>query len=142
MSRDILSLSSIVLSGSATTQAEAIEEAGQLLVAAGAVAPAYVPAMHERERSVSTYMGNFLAIPHGVNEAKSLITATALSVVRYPAGIDWTGNPVKFVIGIAGLGDEHLELLGGIAEIFIAAAAVAQLEGATTAEEIRAAFQS
>ena len=69
---DVLALDSIVLNGTATTRDEAITEAGQLLVAAGAVEPAYVDAMHEREKSVSTYMGNGLAIPHGTNEAKDV----------------------------------------------------------------------
>ena len=40
-------------------------------------------------------------------------------MIRYPNGIDWNGNPVKFVIGIAGADDDHLELLGKIAEVFL-----------------------
>ena len=58
--------------------------------------------MFEREKSVSTYMGNFLAIPHGTNEAKDAITRSAISVVRYDAPIDWDGNEVRFAVGIAG----------------------------------------
>ena len=111
----VLRLSSIVLSGTANDQVSAIDEAGKLLVDAGAVDAGYVTSMHDREKSVSTYMGNFLAIPHGTNEAKGLIKSSAISVVRYPNGIDWNGNPVKFVIGIAGANDEHLELLSKIA---------------------------
>ena len=67
---DVLARQSIVLGGTATSRDDAISEAGDLLVAAGAVDPAYVDAMHERETSVSTAMGNSLAIPHGTNEAK------------------------------------------------------------------------
>lgn len=136
----VLKLSSIVLSGSATDQVSAIDEAGKLLVAAGAVDGGYVDSMHDREKSVSTYMGNFLAIPHGTNEAKGLIKESAISVVRYPAGIDWNGNPVKFVIGIAGANDEHLELLSKIAEVFLDADAVAALEKADTAQQIADTF--
>ena len=65
-----------MLGGTATSRDAAITEAGQLLVAAGAVDPTYVDAMHEREKSVSTHMGNGLAIPHGTNEAKGLIKHT------------------------------------------------------------------
>ena len=65
-----------MLGGTATTRDAAITEAGDLLVAAGAVDPSYVDAMHEREKSVSTAMGNGLAIPHGTNEAKGLIRRT------------------------------------------------------------------
>ncbi|CAL8967831.1 PTS system mannitol-specific EIICBA component [Propionicimonas sp. T2.31MG-18] len=137
----VLKLSSIVLSGTATDQRSAIDEAGALLVSAGAVEDGYVMSMHDRERSVSTYMGNYLAIPHGTNEAKGMIRTSAISVVRYPSGIDWNGNPVKFVIGIAGANDEHLELLSKIAEVFLDADAVKALESAGTAEEIADTFK-
>ena len=56
-------------------------------------------------------MGNELAIPHGTNETKDTILGSALSVVRYDGGVDWDGEPVTFVVGIAGKGDEHLEIL-------------------------------
>jgi PTS system mannitol-specific IIC component len=137
----VLKLSSIVLSGTANDQVSAIDEAGKLLVDAGAVDTGYVTSMHDREKSVSTYMGNFLAIPHGTNEAKGLIKSSAISVVRYPNGIDWNGNPVKFVIGIAGANDEHLELLSKIAEVFLDTEAVAALEKAGTREEIADTFK-
>jgi PTS system mannitol-specific IIC component len=140
-SEGVLKLSSIVLKGSASDQSSAIDEAGRLLVDAGAVDAGYVGSMHDREKSVSTYMGNFLAIPHGTNEAKGLIRESAISVVRYPDGIDWNGNPVKFVIGIAGANDEHLELLSKIAEVFLDSDAVASLEKASSAQEIADTFK-
>ena len=96
----------------------------------------YVAAMHDREATVSTFMGNGLAIPHGTNEAKSSITRSAMSFVRYPDGIDWNGNPTTFVIGIAGVGDEHLALLQKVAMTFSDPAQVERLENATTTEEI------
>ena len=136
----VLKLSSIVLDGSATDRDGAITEAGDLLVASGNVDAGYVAAMHERERSVSTYMGNLLAIPHGTNEAKSMITKSSISVVRYPNAIDWNGNPVKFVIGIAGAGNDHLELLGKIAEVFLDESQIANLEQASSPAQVRDAF--
>jgi PTS system mannitol-specific IIC component len=136
----VLKLASIELNGKATDKVGAINEAGNLLVASGTVDARYVASMHEREKSVSTYMGNLLAIPHGTNEAKSLITSSAISVVRYPNGIDWNGNQVKFVIGIAGAGNEHLELLGKIAEVFLDEEKIAGLEAATSVTEIRDSF--
>ena len=87
---------------------DAITEAGRLLVAAGAVDESYIDSMHERETSVSTMMGNGLAIPHGTNEAKGSIRRSAMSFVRYDDGIDWNGKPAEFVVGIAGAGDDHL----------------------------------
>jgi len=132
----ILAPSSIVLDGTATDSASGIDEAGALLVAAGAVDEGYVTAMHDREATVSTFMGNGLAIPHGTNEAKSSITRSAMSFVRYPGGIDWNGNPTTFVIGIAGVGNEHLELLQKVAMTFSDPAQVERLENATTTDEI------
>ena len=134
----VLSEESIRLQGTASTRDDAISEAGQLLVAAGAVEPAYVDAMHERETSVSTYMGNLLAIPHGTNEAKGSIVRTGLSFVRYDDGIDWNGNPVKFVLGIAGAGDDHLTLLGQIAEVFMDSDRIAELEAAGSPADVLA----
>jgi PTS system mannitol-specific IIC component len=134
---DLLPDESVVLSGRATTRDDAITEAGQLLVASGAVEPAYVDSMHEREQSVSTHMGNGLAIPHGTNEAKPAIRRTALSFVRYPDGIDWNGHQVKFVVGIAGAGDDHLTLLSQLGQVFVDQAHVAELEAAQTVAEVR-----
>ncbi|WP_277624388.1 PTS mannitol transporter subunit IICBA [Mycolicibacterium neoaurum] len=135
---DVLPLSSIVLSGTGSTASAAIDEAGGLLVTAGAVEPGYVTAMHEREKSVSTYMGNGLAIPHGTNDAKTAIRKTGISFVRYAEPIDWNGKPAEFVVGIAGAGNDHMALLTKIAHVFLDKEQVARLRAATSAEEIRA----
>ncbi len=132
----LLDRDSIVLDGGAATRDEAITRAGELLVAAGSVEPAYVDAMHVREQSVSTAMGNMLAIPHGTNEAKADVRRTAITFVRYPAGIDWNGKQVKYVVGIAALGNEHLKLLARIAEIFTDPEQVQRLEAAGSADEV------
>jgi len=137
---DILVADSVVLTGSATTRDAAIDEAGQLLLARGAVDSGYVDAMHEREESVSTYMGSYLAIPHGTNAAKDHIMKSAVSVIRYPNGIDWNGKEVKFVVGVAGINNEHLQILASIAKVFTNKAQVAQLEAATTVDEVLALF--
>lgn len=137
---DILVADSVVLNGSAATRDAAIDEAGQLLLARGAVDNDYILAMHEREESVSTYMGSFLAIPHGTNAAKDHIKKSAVSVVRYPNGIDWNGKEVKFVVGVAGINNEHLHILSSIAKVFTNKAQVAQLEAATSVEEVLELF--
>jgi PTS system mannitol-specific IIA component len=135
---DILTLSQIKVPGEAGSKDDAIREAGQLLVDAGAVTPAYVDAMFEREKSVSTYMGNYLAIPHGTNEAKDSIHQSALSVVRYDSPIDWDGKEVLFAVGIAGVNNEHLDILGKIAVIFSDSDEVDRLVAAGSAEEVHA----
>lgn len=138
---DILVADSVILSGSATSRDAAIDEAGQLLLARDAVDEGYLQAMHEREESVSTYMGSFLAIPHGTNAAKDHIRKSAVSFVRYPEGLDWNGKEVKFVVGVAGVNNEHLHILSSIAKVFTDKAQVAQLEAATSAEEILEIFR-
>ncbi len=135
---DVLSLGSIVLTGAATTAEAAITEAGNLLVSAQAVDVSYVDAMHEREKSVSTYMGNGLAIPHGTNDAKSAIRRSGISFVRYPEPIDWNGKPAEFVVGIAGAGKDHMALLTRIAHVFLNNDEVERLRRASTPEEVRA----
>jgi PTS system mannitol-specific IIA component len=133
---DILTLSQIKVPGTATSKDDAIREAGQLLVDAGAVSPEYVDAMFEREKSVSTYMGNYLAIPHGTNEAKDTIARSGLSVVRYDQPIDWDGNEVRFAVGVAGVNNGHLEILNKIAIVFSDTDEVDKLLAAGSAEEL------
>jgi len=100
------------------------------------VSPAYVEAMFEREKSVSTYMGNYLAIPHGTNEAKDTIVTSALSVVRYDQPIDWDGHEVLFAVGIAGVDNGHLEILSKIAVVFSDTDEVDKLIAAGSAQEV------
>jgi PTS system mannitol-specific IIA component len=134
--REIVTRDLIIASGAATTRDDAIREAGNLLVKADAVTPAYVDAMAERERSISTYMGNYLAIPHGTNDAKEAITHSAVSLVRYASPIDWDGNEVRIVVGIAGVDDEHLGILSKIAIIFSDEDEARKMTNATTVDEL------
>lgn len=134
--KDVLLAESVILNGTATDRDSAIDEAGKLLLDRGSVDMGYIHAMHEREESVSTYMGSFLAIPHGTNAAKDHIRHSGVSIVRYPEGIDWGGKQVKFVVGVAGINNEHLHILSSIAKIFTDKAQVAQLEQATSVQEV------
>ena len=94
----------------------AIRLAGQLLVDEGHVPAEYVEAMIEREHVSSTYLGAGLAMPHGTNEAKSLIRSTGMSVLVLAEGVDFDGDePARLVIGLAALGDEHMEILSNLA---------------------------
>jgi PTS system mannitol-specific IIA component len=138
MSQNVLEPDQINAAGSATSKEEAIREAGAILVAAGAVTAEYVDYMMQREALTSTYMGNFLAIPHGTNEGKDTILASALSFVRYSTPIDWDGNEVRFVVGIAGKENGHMEILSRIAMIFSDEDEVQRLLDASDAEALLA----
>jgi mannitol PTS system EIIA component len=133
---EILTVSQIKVPGTATTKDDAIREAGGILVESGAVTGAYVDAMFEREKSVSTYMGNYLAIPHGTNESKEEIKRSGLSVVKYDPPVDWDGNEVRFAVGIAGYEGGHLEILSKIAIIFADTDEVDKLVAANSAQEV------
>ena len=100
----------------ADTKENVIRQIGQMLVDSGYVSPSYVDAMVKREETCSTYMGNELALPHGVEEAKKEIKASGIAVMIFPEGTDWGGETVKVVVGIAGVGEEHLQILSVIAE--------------------------
>jgi PTS system mannitol-specific IIA component len=139
----VLSKELIVAAGTARTMSEAIREAGELLVRAGAVDAEYIDSMEERERTMSTYMGNFLAIPHGTNESKGSIHRSALSLVRYPDPIDWGGRgDVHIVIGIAGVENEHLEMLSKVAVVFSDEEDAARMRDATTVDELYDVLES
>jgi len=133
---DVLTLSQIRMPGTARSKDEAIRETGEILVDAGAVEPAYIDSMFDRERSVSTYMGNYLAIPHGTNESKESIKRSALSVIRYDQPIDWDGNEVRFALGIAGYQGGHMDILSRVAIVFSDTDEVDKLLAAGSAEEI------
>jgi len=138
MSREVLSIGQVRIHSSGASKEDALREAADILEAVGAVTSAYFDAMQQREQTVSTYMGNELAIPHGTNETKSTILDSALSVVRYDGGVDWDGEHVTFVVGIAGKGDEHLEILSQIAILFSEEDDVARLKAAESPEELYA----
>ena len=113
---DVIVRESICLNQQPVSKEEAIRRAGQMLVERGCVEPEYVDAMLERERLVSTYMGMGIAIPHGTAQAKGTVKKTAITMIQYPEGVDFGDEKAQLVFGIAGIGDEHLDLLGKIAE--------------------------
>ena len=115
MNNQVLIKESIKLNQPSVTKEEAIRAAGELLVERGSVDPSYVEAMLEREKIVTTYMGMGIAIPHGTSEAKGAVKKTAITMLQYPEGVDFGDEKAQLVFGIAGIGDEHLDLLGKIA---------------------------
>lgn len=136
MSRDILGVGQVRIHPGSVPKEEAMREAADILEAVGAVTGEYFDAMQQREQAVSTYMGGELAIPHGTAETTHTILDTALSFVRYDGGVDWDGDRVTFVIGIAGRDEAHLALLSHIALVFADPDEVERLKRPTTPEEL------
>ena len=133
----ILKKENIILNSNVSEKTEAIKLAGQILVDQGYVSADYIPAMLQREELSSTYMGNFLAIPHGTDEAKAAVLQSGLSVVQVPNGVDFgDGNIVKLLVGIAGKDGEHLEILSQIEIVCSEEENVEKLVQAKSEEEI------
>lgn len=115
---EILNLKNIKLNQKSVDKIDAIIASGALLVDSGYVKEAYVDSMIKRDENLSVYLGSALAIPHGEYNAKEHILHSGISVLIYPDGIDWDGDEVKVVIGLAGVDDEHIEILSNLAIIF------------------------
>jgi mannitol PTS system EIIA component len=109
----------IRLTERATDRDDAIRQCGQTLVDIGAVAPAYVEAMLERERSISTYVGEGVAIPHATLAGKAAVRRDALAVLRFPDGVAWDDEIVVVCVAIAAIGDGHVAILSELAQILL-----------------------
>lgn len=107
----------VVLGLAPVDRERCIRDSGALLVARGCVGEPYVDAMVERDRLTSVYIGMGIAIPHGTNEAKDSVVRTGVVLQQYPEGVDFDGERAQLVFGIAGRGEEHLEVLANICRI-------------------------
>ena len=118
MAAPLLTPELVQLGAKAASKEDAIKQAGELLVRAGCAAAGYVEGMLARERTMSTYLGSGVAIPHGTFDEVGLIKRTGISVVQVPAGVEWEpGERAYVVVGIAAVGDEHVDLLSRLAEV-------------------------
>lgn len=115
---------------------EAIRRAGNILHESGYVDAVYIDAMIARENLTTTYMGMGLAIPHGTSEAKAAVKESGIAVLQYPEGVDFDGEKAHLIIGIAGVGDAHLEILAKVSEALEDEEVLERLSKSGTAEEI------
>jgi PTS system mannitol-specific IIA component len=133
---DLLAERAIRLDATAADRDEAIRACGQTLVDIGAVDPAYVEAMLEREQSISTYVGEGVAIPHATLAGKAAVRRDALAVLRFPAGVDWGGETVSVCVAIAAVGDGHIGIISELAQILLDPGRARQLREATRPEDV------
>lgn len=134
----LLAESSIRLDLTATDQEDAIRQTGAALLEADAIDASYIDAMLERERSVSTFVGEGVAIPHATLAGKNSVKKDALVVLRFPDGVDWDGDDVRVCVGIAARGNGHIALLSQLAVILLDVDKAAALRAATTSAEVYA----
>lgn len=117
MNKKVLRKENIKLGLKKATRDEAITKAGGLLVESGYVGESYVDAMFEREAIISTFIGNGVAIPHGVGSSRDLIFESGIVFLQYPEGIEYNGNDCYLVIGISGKDNEHIKILSNLAVV-------------------------
>ena len=124
---ELLKKNNILLNCKAKVKEEVIREVGRILCESGYVEEGYIEGMLQREHTFSTNIGNGIAIPHGVESAKKYIKKSGIAIMVFPEGVMWNDSMVKVVIGIAGLGDEHLDILSDIAQTLCTEEAVEEL---------------
>ena len=113
-----LDLSAVRLGARVVDKTDAIRQVGQILVDAGFIEPGYVDSLLARERVANTFLGNGIAIPHGVPKDRGLIKQTGVAVLQVPDGVDWNpGDRVHLVVGIAAKSDEHLQILTNLTDV-------------------------
>jgi phosphoenolpyruvate-protein phosphotransferase len=128
---------SIRLDARARDKTEAIRLAASLLVDNGNMQPGYVESMLLREKVANTYLGNGIAIPHGLPKDRELILRTGIAVTQFPAGVQWNpGEKVSLVVAIAARSDEHIELLANLTDVLADEAAVRALAATTDPQDI------
>jgi PTS system mannitol-specific IIA component len=128
---------SIRLDATARDREDAVTQVGRALLDVGAIDPDYIASMLQRERTVSTYLGEGVAVPHGMLAGSSSVTHDAIAVLRFPNGVDWGGERVLVCIGIAGTGG-HIALLARLASMLLDPVAAERLRNAETAKEVYA----
>ncbi|BAK55988.1 PTS system, mannitol-specific IIABC component [Candidatus Arthromitus sp. SFB-mouse-Japan] len=115
--QDIFNENNIILNASVKTKEEAIEMAGKLLFKNGYVKEDYIDGMLRRESLVSTYIGMGVAIPHGENDVKSSIIKSGITFIQLRDGVCFGEDMAYLIVGIAGVGDDHIKILSNLAEI-------------------------
>jgi len=131
--------SAVRIGGQPSDKAEAIRQVGELLVRSGNIDPGYIASMMAREKIANTFLGNGIAIPHGIPKDRELILKTGVAVLQVPAGVEWNvGEKVHLVVGIAAKSDEHLEILANLTDVLSEPEEAARLATTTDAAQIAA----
>ena len=135
---ELLSADRVLLGRSAADWEDAVRQVGDVLVTSGAVSAGYVDSMVQRDRDVSTFVGEGVAIPHGTLAGRDLVLRDALCVLQFPDGVDWHGDEAVLCIGIAALGEGHVPILARLAELLMEPDRAAALRSAATVDEVLA----
>ncbi|MDO5547179.1 MAG: PTS mannitol transporter subunit IICBA [Eubacteriales bacterium] len=131
----------IILNASFRDKKEAIEACADIFIKGGYTDKGYKEDMIKRDADVSVYMGNGVALPHGLSSSKKTIKNSGICFIQVPKGVDFDGETAYLLIGVAGRGEEHVEILGQIAQTLCDEANIEALQKATTKEQVMKVLQ-
>lgn len=132
----ILAENNIVLHASFKNKIQAIEQCADIFIENGYTDISYKKDMLQRDKEASVYLGNGVALPHGLASSKQTIKHSGICFIQVPEGVDFDGKTVYFIIGVAGKNDEHVEILGKIAELLMERENIDKLKNAKTKQEV------
>lgn len=107
--------SQILFNEQAKSKKEAINKIGECMLSNGLIEPEYIDSMLKKEETDVTFIGNGVAIPHGLDNDRIFVKKPGIIVGQFPNGIDWGTDKAFLVIGIASKNNEHLEILQDLA---------------------------
>ena len=136
MTAALLETDAIRLGLRAADRIDAVEQAGAVLLDIGAVEHPYVAAMVERELSLSTFLGEGFALPHGTDASRTHVRRPAIAVLQFPDGVDWEGQRVRVAIAVASATDEHVRILSEVAGVISDPELAERLRSATEPREV------
>ncbi len=125
--KQIITIDDIMVGLESVDKFEAIRMAGEMLVKKGCAGEDYVESMIDREKLLTTYLDGGIAIPHGTRIFKREVKETGIVCLQFPNGIDFDGEKAHLIIGVAGVNNDHLEVLKGVATIITESAEAPEL---------------
>ncbi len=133
--------SNVQIHARVANKAEAIHAAGNLLVSSQYMKAGYIDSMLAREKVANTFLGNGIAIPHGLPKDRDLILRTGIAVLQVPEGVQWNrGETVYLVVAIAARSDEHIGILANLTDVLTEEDTVRQLATTNDPNDIIAAL--
>jgi len=132
----VLKKENIVLGVKFPDKLAAINACADLLIKGGYADESYRRDMIARDKDVSVYIGNGVALPHGLASSKETIQNSGICFYQVPNGVDFDGQRAYIVIGVAGKGDEHIDILGQIANCMCDETNLKKLMEAENADEV------
>ena len=136
MTNQVISVAGIELDATASSKEEAVSLCADKLIELKAVLPEYKNAMWERENIISSYVGSFVAIPHGTNQSRSVVNFDQIVFLRFKNEINWGDGPVRICCGIASKNNEHIQILGNLAQALLKPNAIDNLLSTNNKQEI------